>query len=519
MFLDIDECKTNPCLNGTCHNLPGGYSCTCLNGYIGNPKPENGCIDVNECETQENICGTNSLCTNTEGSYFCSCPLGHTGDPRSGCIDIDECQLNSCGANTICINSIGGFTCQCKENFSGDPYLSAGCSDINECNLDNICAPENSECINTQGGYQCKCKFGYTGDPNKSCVDINECDNKPCGPGAICINQDGSANGNGYYCKCPDKYIARGSPEYGCDKAECESDDNCVGNARCLNGICYCPPPYLADNNCNCPTGYINVNDAYAGCLSREETTRINYAECTDKVVCAAGTVCYRGLCSRKDSCKTNQDCLDDSHCKLVNDEVGQQCVDPCDNMMCGPNSYCETVNHIPACHCNTSYSGNPNDLIFGCSPKGPPPFMIYCKTESDCDSKSVCKPNFAGAKICIDVCDHTMCGPNAFCRSVNKKAECYCANKHFTGNPYDLKQGCSLPASAHLCTNDEDCSIEKSCILTLEGVRNCVDVCKHHQCSEGAKCVVRNHRPLCECLPGFARVSSPGPSKFRSHK
>lgn len=101
--------------------------------------------------------------------------------------------------------------------------------------------------------------------------------------------------------------------------------------------------------------------------------------------------------------------------------------------VQCGPNAYCSTKNHQPACHCNTSYNGNPNDLIFGCSPKGPPPFMIYCESDSDCDQKSVCKPNFAGAKICIDVCDNTQCGPAAFCRGVNKKAECYCA-KHFTG-------------------------------------------------------------------------------------
>lgn len=469
-------------------------------------------MDINECEVHQSICGTNSLCTNTEGSYFCSCPVGHTGDPRTGCTDIDECSLNSCGANTVCINSIGSFTCQCKENFSGDAYLSAGCSDINECSLENICAPENAECVNTQGGYQCRCLAGFTGDPNKSCVDINECDSNPCGAGAICVNQDGGNNNNGFYCKCPDRYIPRGSPEFGCDKAECESDENCGGNARCLNGVCYCPPPYIAENGCTCPPGY--VNDHYAGCLSREET-RISYAECTDKVICQAGTVCYRGLCSRKDSCQTNQDCQNDSACKLVNEEVGKQCVDPCDHTMCGPNSYCATVDHQPACNCNTSYAGNPTNLLFGCSPKGAPSFQRYCESEGECDSKSVCKPNYAGTKVCMDVCDLTMCGPNAFCRAVNKKAECYCANKHFTGNPYDLKQGCALSASAHLCANDEDCSIEKSCILTLEGVRNCVDVCRHHQCAEGSKCVVRNHRALCECLPGFARVSSPGPSKY----
>lgn len=244
---------------------------------------------------------------------------------------MDECP-NSCGANTICTNRIGGFTCNCKEGFSGDPYLSAGCLDINECNLANVCAPENSECINHQGSFECKCKTGTTGNPLTSCVDINECDSNPCGSGASCINLE---RGEGYKCECPEKFVARGgNPDFGCDKAECEKDENCVGNSRCLNSFCYCPPPYIADNGCTCPTGYIN--DIYAGCLSREEN-KISYAECTDKVACPPNTVCYRGLCSRKDSCSTNKDCLNDSTCKLVNENVGKQCVDPCDQ---GINSY-----------------------------------------------------------------------------------------------------------------------------------------------------------------------------------
>ena len=35
-FIDIDECKTKPCINGgKCENLPGSYRCNCRSGFMG----------------------------------------------------------------------------------------------------------------------------------------------------------------------------------------------------------------------------------------------------------------------------------------------------------------------------------------------------------------------------------------------------------------------------------------------------------------------------------------------------
>lgn len=119
---DINEClEENICgRNAVCENVPGSYSCQCLDGFEGDPTIE--CLDVDECK--DNPCGPGSICTNTPGSFECSCPPGYRGNStaQQGCIDIDECQTGPvCGANAQCINVPGSFVCECSPGFTGNP--------------------------------------------------------------------------------------------------------------------------------------------------------------------------------------------------------------------------------------------------------------------------------------------------------------------------------------------------------------------------------------------------------------
>ncbi|KAH1046067.1 hypothetical protein J1N35_036851 [Gossypium stocksii] len=64
-----------------------GYLCKCNDGFQGNPYLSNGCQDIDECETLK-PCNKFGTCHNIPGSYNCSCLEGFKGDGRkngTGC--------------------------------------------------------------------------------------------------------------------------------------------------------------------------------------------------------------------------------------------------------------------------------------------------------------------------------------------------------------------------------------------------------------------------------------------------
>lgn len=71
----------------------------CPSGYPGDGVT--GCVDIDECETDNGGCDELTSCTNISGGRTCgACPSGYTGDGATGCTDIDECETDNggCGA-------------------------------------------------------------------------------------------------------------------------------------------------------------------------------------------------------------------------------------------------------------------------------------------------------------------------------------------------------------------------------------------------------------------------------------
>ncbi|PIM98928.1 hypothetical protein CDL12_28582 [Handroanthus impetiginosus] len=78
-------------------------------------------------------CHGNSVCIDADagvGGYRCSCLKGYQGNPYlpPRCLDIDECINNPCHSTAICVSNPGSFICECRRGYHGDGGRNgAGC--------------------------------------------------------------------------------------------------------------------------------------------------------------------------------------------------------------------------------------------------------------------------------------------------------------------------------------------------------------------------------------------------------
>uniref|UniRef100_A0A3B3X9S2 EGF-like domain-containing protein n=1 Tax=Poecilia mexicana TaxID=48701 RepID=A0A3B3X9S2_9TELE len=178
--LDKDECAQGQICHtrATCTNTIGGFFCSCQQGFIGDGF---SCEDVNECSRSNTTCPSFSQCVNSPGSYVCSCLNGTVASndsclchlsPSVTCTDIDECQMdNICPDNeTECLNTPGSFSCVCKQGYTlnGTQCFFPATPNVNECDTGQQDCSEFAQCNNTVGSYSCFCRSGYTGD-GKNC--------------------------------------------------------------------------------------------------------------------------------------------------------------------------------------------------------------------------------------------------------------------------------------------------------------------------------------------------------------
>lgn len=158
--VDVDDCsppidpvsRGPKCFNnGTCVDQVGGYSCTCLPGFVG----ERCEGDVNECLSNPCDARGTQNCVQRINDFHCECRAGHTGGcgglrrvgpwgggaspsrpalwpPGRRCESvINGCKGKPCqngGTCAVASNTARGFICKCPEvGSAAGARLSGGC--------------------------------------------------------------------------------------------------------------------------------------------------------------------------------------------------------------------------------------------------------------------------------------------------------------------------------------------------------------------------------------------------------
>lgn len=176
---------------------------------------------------------------------------------------------------------------------------------------------------------------------------------------------------NSYSCSCQPTF--EGSPP-NC-RRECDTNEDCPFDKACLNYKCTDPCPSSCGINadctvrlhspvCHCPIGL--TGDAYTLCHSMavEQIDPCTENPCGTNALCrsskthAAACVCKPGYFGDPyEACRP--ECVVSSDCPYNKACLRNKCQDPCPGV-CGSNSLCSVINHVPSCRCASGYTGNP---------------------------------------------------------------------------------------------------------------------------------------------------------------
>ena len=293
---------------------------------------------------------------------------------------------------------------------------------------------------------------------NDDCADHETCINRQCrdpcscGTNAVCYVKNHKP-----ICSCQKGY--QGHPDVACFEIECQRDSECMLDTACSNGKCV--NPCLISESCGTNAEcFVRNHEAFCRCQSGFKGN----AQHTCHII----------------GCYSNSDCPSDHAC------VNSQCVNPClrDNP-CSTRANCIVQNHLPICKCQNQLSGNP---YVGCQSRPQP----ECREDGDCPSLTACINN-----KCQNPCTAIEpCTAPAECRVLPnysvRSMVCVCPSGYISSG-----SGTCKPIIINAdCRRDSDCTPEKACINAL-----CKDPCA---CGTNAVCNIRDHKPICSCLPGY---------------
>ncbi|KAI0239341.1 Mucin-like protein [Lamellibrachia satsuma] len=540
--IDKDECLDPTTCGHKCTNLPGGYECSCQDGYLLGPD-SSSCIDIDECATGVVSCPAHSVCVNKKGSYECQCFYGYTKNGINECEEINECLLdNNC--KQLCVDQVGGYNCACPEGFKlagdliscesisecsveekkkcdprnsetlcskdaatgdikcicpkGYNYNEATltCDDLDECaTATSLCKLAVSECINKDGDYECRCKAGYTLDKDgRTCIDIDECALNQHNCTQTCVNVNG-----GFTCDCLSGYVLEA------DGRSCRNFNECSVANECdkLYGTCIdvYPTSGKLGYKCECKNGY--VGDGFI-CTEVNECLEATRGGCEQGCVNKqGGYLCFCGsgfvLSVDGKTCTDINECANDADNECYSTDL---CTNNRGGYTCGcPNGLKIKADGV-TCEAEEKCS---ND--YGCS--------YQCAI---LDSKYTClcpsgQRLAEDGKLCQDINEcsdsslHNCLATNFVkCVNLDHGFQCVCINNYYV----QIEKNRCIDADECLATNS--CPKNSHCINKEPGYQCvCAEGYKKfgHECIDVDECVLGTH--TCDRSHGICKNTDGG--------
>ncbi|KAK3612288.1 hypothetical protein CHS0354_011006 [Potamilus streckersoni] len=461
-----------------------------------------GCSDHGECDYSNQ---RDDIKTSTFFKYaVCVCTPYWEGPDcerdKDGCATNPCSQLRKCIDNPVQIHETLGIGYNCSECPAGYLTVSDGrCEDINECNstTELACA---QRCINTEGSFRCDCKDGFrlvTSD-QKSCRDINECEEGTSTCQQVCNNTLG-----GYNCSCFAGFVysfhtrkcERGLIPSSCASLDCSATDGCIINQD-GQPTCFCNMGYKLNTN-----GIICVDiDECEGNICQQQCNNTQggyncfcfpgYKLDMDKTTCIPCKFPYYGQnCSSICACgQSAKDCDPVKGCVCIEGWTGTDCdedVDECQENLkiCGdPYKTCINTNGSYTCRCKDGFHLGVDGL---------------CQDIQECEDPIL--------NNCQQICINAKGGYSCSC------------NKGYTIDPgnsslcKDIDE-CLLGIAdcPHICQNTDgsftcDCFVGYILMSDRENCHKVEDPClrnKNLNCSD--ICLFHDGRVSCSCNKGY---------------